>query len=84
MTPECAWRDIAASLDITEYSAFGTITDLAEAGYVVKEKDGRRNRYHIRAYLLLTELARRDRTVGEILACWSTACGIHPLAGSPA
>jgi DNA-binding IclR family transcriptional regulator len=76
-------RDIAASLDITECSVFGIITDLAEAGYVVKEKDGRRNRYRIQAHLLLTELARRDRTVGEILACWPTACGIHPLAGPP-
>jgi DNA-binding MarR family transcriptional regulator len=35
-------RDIAASLDITERSAFAIITDLAEAGYVVKEKNGRR------------------------------------------
>jgi hypothetical protein len=33
-------RDIAASLGITERSAFGIITDLVKAGYVVKEKDG--------------------------------------------
>jgi len=45
--PGVRLRDIAASLDITEYSAFGAITDLAEAGYVITEKDGRRNRYHI-------------------------------------
>ena len=30
-------RDIAASLNITERSAFGIITDLVEAGYVVNE-----------------------------------------------
>ena len=47
--PGVRLRDVAASLDITERSAFGIITDLAEAGYVVKEKDGRRNRYHIQA-----------------------------------
>ena len=40
--PGVRLRDIAASLDITERSAFGIITDLAEAGYVVKEKNGRR------------------------------------------
>jgi predicted ArsR family transcriptional regulator len=39
--PGVRLRDIAASLDITERSAFGIITDLVEAGYVVKEKDGR-------------------------------------------
>jgi hypothetical protein len=44
------------------------ITDLVEAGYVVKEKDGRRNRYHIQAHLPLPEPGRRERTVGEILA----------------
>jgi hypothetical protein len=47
--PGVRLRDIAASLGITERSAFGIITDLVEAGYVVKEKDGRRNRYHVQA-----------------------------------
>ena len=61
-------RDIAASLDITERSAFGIITDLVEAGYVVKKKDGGRNRCHIQAHLLLPEPAGRERTVGEVLA----------------
>jgi hypothetical protein len=60
--------DIATSLNITERSAFGIITDLAEAGYVVKEKNGRRNRYHIQAHLPLPEPDGRERTVGEILA----------------
>jgi hypothetical protein len=66
--PGVRLRDIAASLDITERSAFGIITDLVEAGYVIKEKDGRRNRYHIQAHLPLPEPDGRERTVGEILA----------------
>ena len=66
--PGIRLRDIAASLDITERSAFGTITDLVEAGYVVKEKDGRRNRYHVQAHLPLPEPTARERTVGEVLA----------------
>ena len=60
--------DIAASLDITERGAFGILTDLAEAGYVVKEKNGRRNRYHVQAHLPLPEPVGRERTVGEVLA----------------
>jgi DNA-binding transcriptional regulator PaaX len=60
-------RDIAASLGITERSAFGIITDLVEAGYVVKEKDGRRNRYHIQAHLPLPEPDGQERTIGEVL-----------------
>ena len=61
-------RDIAASVDITERSAHGIVTDLAEAGYLIRQKDGRRNRYQIQAHLPLPEPTSRDRTVGEVLA----------------
>ena len=43
--PGARLRDIAAALEITERSAYGIVTDPTRAGYVVKEKDGRRNRY---------------------------------------
>jgi DNA-binding IscR family transcriptional regulator len=86
--PGVRLRDIAASLDITERSAFGIITDLVEAGYVVKEKDGRRNRYHIQAHLPLPEPTARERTVGEILALLTgtdatVTCNSAATAGSP-
>ena len=66
--PGVRLRDIASSLGITERSAFGIITDLVEAGYVAKAKDGRRNRYHVQAHLPLPEPDGRERTTGEILA----------------
>jgi hypothetical protein len=66
--PGVRLRDIAASLDITERRASGIITDLAGAGYLVKEKNGRRNRYHVQGHLPLPEPDGRERTVGEILA----------------
>jgi len=44
-------RDIAAGLDITERSAHGIVTDLTAAGYLIKQKDGRRNCYQIQARL---------------------------------
>ena len=66
--PGARLRDIGASLGITERSAYGIVTELAEAGYVVKQKDGRRNRYQIQAHLPLPEPTSRERTVGEILA----------------
>ena len=34
---------------------------------MVKEKNGRRNRYHVQAHLPLPEPDGRERTVGEIL-----------------
>ena len=66
--PGARLRDIAASLGITERSAHGIITDLAGAGYVVKQKDGRRNRYRIQAHLPLPEPTSREPAIGEVLA----------------
>jgi hypothetical protein len=66
--PGARLRDIAAGLGITERSAHTIVADLAEAGYVVKQKDGRRNRYQIEARLPLTEPGTREPAIGEVLA----------------
>ncbi len=66
--PGARLRDIAASLGITERSAYGIVADLAEAGYIVKQKNGRRNRYQLQAHLPLPEPSSQERTVGEVLA----------------
>jgi DNA-binding MarR family transcriptional regulator len=66
--PGVRLRDIAATLDLTERSAYGIVSDLARAGYIVKHRDGRRNRYQIQEHLPLPEPTSRERTVGEILA----------------
>lgn len=65
--PDVRLRDIARALDITERSAYAIVTDLAEAGYLVKEKDGRRNRYEIQGHLPLRESTSREQTIGELL-----------------
>ena len=65
--PGVRLRDIATTLGITERSAYGIVTELVEAGYVVKERDGRRNRYGIETHLSLGEPIGRDRTIGEVL-----------------
>jgi hypothetical protein len=66
--PGVRLRDIAASLGITERSGYGIITDLTVAGYVVKEKDGRRNRYQIQPHLPLPGPASQRPATGEVLA----------------
>jgi DNA-binding transcriptional ArsR family regulator len=52
---------------VTERTAFGIIVDLTEAGYVVKEKEGRRNRYRIQEHLPLHDSISQERTIGEVL-----------------
>jgi predicted DNA-binding transcriptional regulator YafY len=66
--PGVRLREIAARTGVTERTAYGIVTDLTEAGYVVKHKDGRRNRYQIQAHLPLPETDSRESTIGEILA----------------
>jgi predicted ArsR family transcriptional regulator len=65
--PDARLRDLAAALGVTERTAYGIVTDLTEAGYVVKEKGGRRNRYHIEAHQPLRDSMSRDHTIGELL-----------------
>jgi IclR helix-turn-helix domain len=61
-------RDIAVRLGITERTAHGVLTDLVQAGYVTKTKDGRRNHYQIQVHLPLPEPGTREPSIGELLA----------------
>jgi DNA-binding transcriptional ArsR family regulator len=65
--PGVRLREIAEVLGVTERRAFGIVNDLAEAGYVIKEKDGRRNRYRIQHHLPLRVRVGREPTIGEVL-----------------
>jgi len=66
--PGARLRDIAVTVGITERSAFGIVGDLADAGYIVKEKGGRRNRYRVEADRPLPESAEGNLAIGHLLA----------------
>ncbi len=59
-------RDIAGALDVTERTAHSIVSDLTDAGYVAKEKSGRRNVYHIQVHQPLHD-SDGERAVGELL-----------------
>jgi DNA-binding IclR family transcriptional regulator len=65
--PGARLREIADVLDVTERHAFGIVNDLVEGGYVLKEKEGRRNRYRIQHHLPLRAPVGREATIGEVL-----------------
>jgi len=66
--PGLRLRDIAAALGITERSAYGIVAGLTDAGYVLKERDGRRNRYEIQKHLPLGDsIISREAAIGEVL-----------------
>jgi DNA-binding IscR family transcriptional regulator len=66
--PGVRLREIAAELGVTERCAFGIVNDLSAGGYLVKEKDGRRNRYRLQRHLPLPLYFPREPTIGEVLA----------------
>jgi DNA-binding IscR family transcriptional regulator len=65
--PEVRLREIAVELGITERHAYAIVTDLADAGYLVKLREGRRNRYQIQSHLALPELPDREQAIGDVL-----------------
>jgi hypothetical protein len=74
-------RDIAATVGITERSAYGIVTDLTAAGYAVKQKDGRRNRYQIQAHMPLPEPTSQQPAIGEVLTLLAGASAGRQLSG---
>jgi DNA-binding IclR family transcriptional regulator len=65
--PDIRLRELASDLGITERHAYAIVTDLTEAGYVVKERDGRRNRYQVQSHMTLPDLPEQGRVIGDVL-----------------
>ena len=60
-------RDIAARIGITERAAQRILADLVSAGYVDRERDGRRNRYTVNPDLRMRHPAQEGHDIGEML-----------------
>ena len=65
--PTVRLRDVAATVGITERAAQRIVHDLAEAGYVERERIGRRNQYKINKNSPMRHAAQRDHEIGELL-----------------
>jgi hypothetical protein len=65
--PTVRLRDIAAAVGITERTAAQIVSDLEEAGYLTKIREGRRNRYEVHEELPLRHPRHRHHTVGELI-----------------
>ena len=65
--PEARIRDLAQGIGITERAAQRIVSDLVEAGYLTREKVGRRNRYSIDPSVPLRHPLEREHGVGDLL-----------------
>lgn len=66
--PGVRLREIGDAVGITERAAHRIVGELADAGYVSRQRIGRRNRYAIRSELPVPDSLARDRRVGDLLA----------------
>ncbi len=61
-------RDLAQKVGITERAILKILGDLEAGGVIERERDGRRNRYHVRLDVALRHDLESHRTVGDLVA----------------
>jgi MarR family protein len=66
--PDIRLRELGDTVGITERAAHRIVDELAAAGYVSRERTGRRNHYTIRSDLPLPDPLARGQRVGDLLA----------------
>jgi predicted transcriptional regulator len=66
--PDVRLREIGDQVGITERAAHRIVRELADAGYLRPERNGRRNRYTIKSHLGLPDPLARDRSIGDLLS----------------
>ena len=66
--PKARLREIGDTVGITERAAHRIVGELAEAGYVVRERQGRRNHYTVKSNLPMPDAIARSQKVGDLLA----------------
>ena len=65
--PGIRLRDIGEAVGITERAAHRIVVELAAAGYISRQRNGRRNQYTIQSHLPLPEPLAREQKIGDLL-----------------
>ena len=65
--PGVRLREIGEAVGITERAAHRIVVELADAGYISRSRNGRRNRYTIQSHLPLPDPLARDQKIGDLL-----------------
>ena len=66
--PGVRLRDIGDRVGITERAAHRIVVELEDAGYITRERNGRRNSYTVNAHSPLPDPVADGQNVGELLA----------------
>lgn len=65
--PDVRLIDVAETVGITERAAQRIVSDLVEAGYVQRERVGRRNRYRVNVEVEMRHPSQRGYEIGDLL-----------------
>jgi DNA-binding IclR family transcriptional regulator len=65
--PDARVRDIAQTVGVTERATQRILTELEEAGYLTKTRDGRRNRYTIDTAVSMRHPMDKAHRIGELV-----------------
>jgi predicted transcriptional regulator len=65
--PGVRLREIGERVGITERAAHRIVVELADAGYITRQRNGRRNQYTINAHLPVHDPIAREQNVGQLL-----------------
>ena len=81
--PDSRVRDVALRVGITERAVLRILHELEEAGYVVRERIGRRTHYRLDLDRQMRHPVERTRRVGELIAALGDAWGGGAEAVTP-
>ncbi|MFI6602460.1 helix-turn-helix transcriptional regulator [Nonomuraea sp. NPDC050536] len=85
--PEVRLRDISATIGITERAVQGIVTDLHDAGYLTRDRVGRRNRYGLnldQKFRHPTEAHAPVRALVDLFSAYEAAAQREPRTANEA
>jgi predicted transcriptional regulator len=85
--PGVRLREVGERVGITERAAHRIVVELADAGYITRERAGRRNQYTINAELPVHDPIAREQNIGQLLEILTALQGskrhIDPKISAP-
>lgn len=79
--PGLRLRDVAERVGVTERAAQRIVSDLVDAGYLERQREGRRNTYRVRADRPLRHPVEHGHDIGEVLAVFDGVPNLNRREG---
>ncbi|MEQ8717721.1 MAG: MarR family winged helix-turn-helix transcriptional regulator [Acidimicrobiales bacterium] len=81
--PEMRLRDIADALDVTERTVVGIVGELEDAGFLTRQRVGRRNQYIVHPEVALVDPHLGHHVAGELIGAMSHRSDTEPPPRPP-